>query len=123
MNAYNKLWTKTAFAKVPDFGSPEVDDPICHVKLFSQLSGWRWFIIGYDKETGEAYGLVQGHETELGNFVVNEVNPGDWSGEDMQSQNDNFKGRHIMPPFERDSGFKPTPLSTIREKLARTGHA
>jgi hypothetical protein len=124
MSPYNKLWTKTAFEKVPAYGSTsEQADPIAHVKLFCKLNGWRWFITEYDKKTGRAFGLVQGFSTEAGDFIINEVNPGDWEGEDMQSQNNNFRGRYPMPPFERDSSFKPTPLSVIRAKLEATGHA
>ncbi len=124
MSPYNTLWIKTAFAKVPTIdGSRDQEDPICHVKLICQLNGWRWFIIGYDPDTGLAFGLVQGAEIELGDFALREVNPGDWGGEDMQSQNNHFKGRYIMPPFERVSHFDPTPLSVIRKKLETTGYA
>lgn len=119
MSPYNKLWIKSAFAKVPTIDeSRGQDDPICYVKLFSPLNGWRWYIIGYDPDTGLAYGLVQGHETELGDFALREVNPGDWQGEDMQSQNDNFRGRYRIPPFERDGWFKPTVLSKVQAYLS-----
>jgi len=118
MSPYNKLWTKTKFAKVPAIGESDPSDPIAHVKLFSPLNGWRWYITEYDPETGNAFGLVQGFETELGEFALHEVKRGDWEGQDMQSQNNNFRQlRYRMPPFERDSSFKPTPLSKVRAKL------
>ena len=116
MSPYNKLWTKTAFQNVPNIGEAE-GDPICYVKFFSPLTGWRWYVTEYDPSTGRACGLVQGFETEYGDFIINEVNPGDWEGEDMQSQNDNFRGRYRCPPFERDAHFKPTLLSVVQEKL------
>jgi len=119
MHAYNKLWTKTAFKKVPEMKAQDGkgDEAIAHVKLFSPMNGWRWYVTEYDPETGEAFGLVQGHEIELGTFAVREVNPDDWGGEDMQSQNDNFRGKYRFPPFERDAHFTPTTIGKIRESL------
>ncbi len=118
----NNLWTKTAFRKVPPLKSQDGlgDDAIAYAKVFSPLSGWRWYITEYDPETGEAFGLVQGHETELGTFALN--NPlglEGWGGEDMQSQNDNFRGRYHFPPFERDLHFTPTTIGEIRKSLER----
>jgi len=120
----NVLWTKTAFAKVPKIMSQDGkgENAVAYVKLFSPLSGWRWYITEYDTETGEAFGLVQGSEVELGNFAIKEVNVGDWGGQDMQSHNDNFrKHRYRMPPFERDLHFKPTTIGKIR-KTIEVGH-
>lgn len=119
MSPYNKLWTKTAFAKVPAMRSQDGkgDNAVAFAKLFCPLNGWRWYITEYDRETGEAFGLVQGHEVELGNFAVREVNPGDWGGEDMQSQNNNWRGRYRFPPFERDAHFTPTTLGKIRASI------
>ena len=124
MHVYNKLWTKTAFAKVPAMKAQDGlgDDAVAHVKLFCPLNGWAWYITEYDPKPGEAFGLVQGHEIELGPFSVREVNPGDWSGEDMQSQNDNWREKkYRFPPFERDAHYKPTTLAKIREGIAN-GH-
>lgn len=113
----NTLVTKTAFAKVPNLMAQDGkgDDAIAYVKVFSPLNGWRYYITEYDPETGEAFGLVQGFETELGNFPLS----GDgWGGESMQDQNDNFRGKYPCPPFERDLYFTPTTLGKIRESLA-----
>lgn len=121
MAAANKLWTKTSFKKVPPLLAQDGkgDDAVAYVKIFSILSGWRWYITEYDPETGEAFGLVQGHEVELGTFALNDPFPKDegYGGEDMQSQNINFRGRYLCPPFERDLHFKPTTIGKIRESI------
>jgi len=119
MSPYNKLWTKTAFKNVPKLRGQDGlgDNAIAYVKFLSPLNGWRWYATEYDPETGEAYGLIQGDEIELGYFAIREVNVGDWNGNDMQSLNDNWKGSFRMPPFERDAHFKPQTLAKIREKL------
>jgi hypothetical protein len=118
----NNLWTKTAFAKVPTLKAQDGkgDDAIAYVKVFSPLNGWRWYITEYDPTTGEAFGLVQGHEVELGTIPLNNpLGEDGWDGEDMQYQNDHFRGRFIMPPFERDLHFKPTTIGAIRESIER----
>jgi len=120
MAAANKLWTKTAFKKVPGLREQENkgDDAIAHVKLFCPQNGWRWYITEYDPETGEAFGLVQGHEVELGTFAVNNpLGEDGWDGEDMQSQNNNWRGRYLYPPFERDMWFRPMTLREVKESI------
>jgi hypothetical protein len=47
-------------------------DPMCRVKLFGGGS-WTWFIAGFDPETGLAFGIVRGYETEEGDFDLNEI--------------------------------------------------
>lgn len=108
MSPYNKLWTKTAFAKVPAIGSQDGkgDNAVAHVKIFA-LSG-RWYVLEYDPETGRAFCLHQNTngDVSIGYSPINEVNPGDWDGEDMQSQNNQWKEKgYRFPPFERDSSF------------------
>lgn len=118
MSPYNKLWTKTAFAKVPAIGAQDGkgDDAIAHVKIFAR-SG-RWYVLEYDPETGNAFCLHQNShgDVSFGYSAICEVNPGDWSGEDMQSQNDHFRvNGYRMPPFERDSSFGRTKGWTVAE--------
>lgn len=118
----NKLWMKTAFARVPELKAQDGkgDDAVAYAKVFCPQNGWRWYITEYDPQTGEAFGLVQGHEVELGTFALN--NPlGDdgWDGEDMQSQNDNWRGKYPYPPFERDLHYKPHTIGEIRASIER----
>jgi len=122
MNAMNKLWNKTSFFNVPNIYSQDQkgDEAIAYVKLFCPQNGWRWYITEYDPKTGRAFGLVQGCEVELGYFAIRTVDKeNDWEGEDMQSQNDNWKGKYPYPPFERDKSFKPTSLNQIRKSIER----
>ncbi|KKM76660.1 hypothetical protein LCGC14_1377840 [marine sediment metagenome] len=121
MAAANKLVTKTAFRKVPPIGSQDglCDEAVVYAKVFCPQNGWRWYITEYNPETGEAFGLVQGHEVELGTFALDHPSGVDsWGGEDMQSQNDNWQGRYSYPPFERDLHFRPTTIEKVRESLA-----
>ena len=64
MHAYNKLWTKTAFKKVPGIGETDGqgDKALAHVKLFSPRTGQRWYVIEYDPENGRAFCLHTQHD-------------------------------------------------------------
>ncbi len=70
---------------------------MARVKLFSPSGSWTWFISEYDPKTRLAYGLVIGHERELGSFSMVEL-------VDLR-----------VPPFglpiERDLHWSPRPLS------------
>lgn len=120
---YNRLWTKTAYRNVPNLGETngQGDDAVAHVKIFSIRSQQRWYVIEYDPETGRAFCLVTDlitGDSELGYSAIREVNPGDYEPEDrggvMQCVNDDSR----VPPFERDSSFKPKTVGEIKEKLA-----
>lgn len=119
MAAANRLWIKTAFSMVPKMMEQDGlgDEAVARVKVLCPINGWRWYITEYDKETGECFGLVQGNEVELGNFALREVNTGDWGGEDMQSQNNNWRGKYRFPPFERDLHYVPKTIGQIRESI------
>jgi len=113
MKPANQLWTKTAFAKVPPIYSQDGkgDDAIAYVKVFCITNGWRYYITEYDPSTGEAFGLVQGFEVELGSFALT----GDqWTDDSMQQLNDKAR---ILPPFERDFHFKPATIGAIRAAI------
>lgn len=115
---YNKLWTKTSFAKVPGIGEQEGlgDEAKAYVKICCIRTGTRWYIFEYDKETGQAYcwcKTVSG-DGSFGYSAINEVTGGDWGGEDMQSLNDGVR----FPSLERESHFSPITIAKIREKFA-----
>ena len=122
----NKLVTKTAFARVPGLKAQDGkgDDAVPFAKVFCPQNGWRWYITEYDPATGEAFGLVQGHEVELGTFALNDPSdPTDadtgWDDEDMQSQNDNWQGKYPYPPFERDLHYRAQTIGEIRASIER----
>jgi len=51
----------------------ETIDPLFRVKLFDPCGSWSWFIQEYDPKTDIAFGLVKGHEEELGSFSLDEL--------------------------------------------------
>lgn len=48
------------------------DDPIVHVRYFSCVNGWDWWLLEFDG-TDEAFGLVEGYDDELGYFSIKEM--------------------------------------------------
>lgn len=81
----------------PLYATEDEADPTVHVHFFSCLNGWDWYLTEYDPETGEAFGLVAGFETEWGYFSVRE----------MEAVNA-AKG---FAAIERDEHFDKTPAS------------
>ncbi len=88
--------------KLPSLYSQEKkgDAAICHVKFFCPFNQWTWYATEYDKEDGIFFGLVVGHETELGYFSLAEFK------ETNESR--------ITPLIERDMHWTPKPLSECR---------
>tara|TARA_R100001510_G_C7632218_1_gene190896 strand:- start:105 stop:392 length:288 start_codon:yes stop_codon:yes gene_type:complete len=94
-----KLLTKEIINKLPKlYATEEVKDPQAIVKFFTPDGNWTWYATEYDGED-TFFGLVDGHEKELGNFSLSE----------LQS----IRGLMNLP-VERDICFKPTPLSELR---------
>ena len=84
----------------PLYANEHVDDPIARVKFFSPTSNWTWYATEFDG-TDTFFGLVKGHETELGYFSLREL-------------------ASVRGPFglgiERDLHFRPTPLSKLTKE-------
>ena len=98
-----KLITKELQRVTPAIGSQQnVINPIAYIKLFTPWSSWTWYIMEANFETGEAYGLVDGFEAELGYFDLNELSEITGPG-----------GLKI----ERDRWFQPTSLSRLKEQI------
>ncbi len=97
----SKLIPQTLLSDIPDlYETEEQTDPLCHVKLFTPDSSWTWYIIEFSKADAQTcYGYVQGLESELGYFLLEEL-------------------EHLRGPLdlaiERDMSFKPTPFSVIK---------
>ena len=53
-------------------GSGKGDDARIVVKFFTPDSSWTWYACEFDGED-TFFGLVRGHETELGYFSLNEL--------------------------------------------------
>lgn len=82
---------------IPALGSTDnEEDSIARVKFFTPDSSWTWFMTEYDPDQKLGFGLVNGHERELGYFSL----------EEMES----VKGPFGLP-IERDLHWTPKPLS------------
>ncbi len=99
----NKLIPKELLAILPDLHeTEEVNDPLCHIKLFTPDANWTWYIIELSKDDrSTCYGYVQGLENELGYFSLEEITE--------------VRGIFNLPA-ERDLHFKPTLLSKIMKE-------
>jgi len=88
--------------KIPKLYATEAaDDPIVQAKLFTPWTSWTWFVTEFDGED-TCFGLVSGHEVELGYFSLSELAAIEGPG-----------GLRI----ERDVHFVPQPLSRVRAEL------
>jgi len=94
-----KLLTKEIERKLPKLYETENEsDPTAHVKFFTPDGNWTWYATEYDGED-RFFGLVQGHEDELGYFSLSELK----------------RVRGLLGlPVERDILFRATPLSDVR---------
>lgn len=75
-------------------------------KFFTPDSSWTWYATEFDEEHGEFFGLVQGFETELGYFSLDEL--------------EKAKGPMGLK-IERDLHFKEMTLGDLMAKL-NAGH-
>ncbi len=68
-----KLLTEELRRRLPALYSQEnTKDPTAHVKFFTPDSSWTWYATEFDGED-TFFGLVRGHETELGYFSLEEL--------------------------------------------------
>ena len=81
------------------YTSEKQADPIAHLKFFTPDSSWTWYLTEYDPEERRCFGLVVGHERELGYFSLAEL--------------EEVRGPMGLP-IERDLYFKPCPLSQCK---------
>jgi Protein of unknown function (DUF2958) len=72
------------------------DDPIARVKFFTPDSSWTWYCLEYSPEERLFFGLVHGHDRELGYFSLDEMEAA--------------RGP-LGLPIERDLYWTPTPIS------------
>jgi hypothetical protein len=88
--------------KIPKIGETENQkDPVAVIKLFHPMSNWAWYITEYCSEDKLCFGLVDGHEKELGYFALDELEA--------------LKIRGLG--VERDLHWTPVPLSKIVEDV------
>ena len=88
----------------PFYTNENVAEPVALVRIFDPCGSWTWYVEEYDAETGEAFGLVDGHEMELGYFSLKELSE--------------HKGPMGIG-LEVDVWFTPTPISVLKERGAK----
>lgn len=97
-----------AYVFIPDDKAKEIPtlystensaDPMAVLKFFTPDSSWTWFLTEYDPEERLCFGLVIGHERELGYFSLTEL--------------EQLRGPMGLP-VERDLHFQPTPISECK---------
>ena len=80
------------------------DAAVVHFKCFTPWSNWTWYALEYDPDEGVCFGLVVGHEVELGTFSLCEL-------------------LEIRGPYglqiERDLHWTPKPLADVRREVGR----
>ena len=81
------------------YATEQEDDPLAVLKYFTPDGSWTWFLTEYDPEQRLAFGLVIGHERELGYFSFTELEV--------------VRGPMGLP-VERDLHFQPKRLSLCR---------
>jgi hypothetical protein len=105
--------------KLPALYSQEKEeDPTIHLKFFDPVGSWTWYASEgspvdedgyYDTDKPKVdflfFGLVAGHETELGYFSLKE----------LKAAKEGIKGIRALP-IERDVWFKPSKLSEVKKK-------
>ena len=105
----HKLMTKEIGDTIPAlYANEDVENynsVLAFVKLFSPYNGWRWYITEWDRQNGLCFGLVEGFETELGYFSLDEL-----------AEATVFGG---VPAVERDLYWKPKTLGAIRRESSR----
>ena len=99
-----KLLTKADDKVLPALYSQEnVDDPAWWSPSGSHpFSEWRWYATEGQQQDGDwlFFGLVKGHEAEMGYWTLSELDVKGMSGK--------------LPLVERDTWWTPTPLSKIK---------
>lgn len=70
-----KLLTKTIEKSLPALYSQDGkgDEALARVKFFCPWGGWTWYVTEYNPTDRLFFGLVVGHETELGYFSLDEL--------------------------------------------------
>ena len=100
-----KLLTKELERCLPPlYDNENKKDPLVCGHFF--LGGWDWYPMEYSKDERVFFGYVAGLECELGYFSLDEL-------EGVR----NKMGLGV----ERDTGFKPKPLSKVKEELRKNG--
>jgi len=97
------LMTKELEKIIPAMYSSEntkLEDKIVYAKFFTPDSNWTWWVLEYDKTEQIMFCMVHGHEKELGNVYLPEL--------------ESVKGP-LGLKVERDLHFNPQRYGDIEE--------
>ena len=95
----HKLMPEAIAEHIPSFYATENEkDPTARLKWFTPDSSWTWYVTEYDPKERLCFGLVIGHERELGYFSLEEI--------------ESVRGP-LGLPVERDLHFTPTKVSEL----------
>jgi hypothetical protein len=94
--------TKTIERRFAQLGCQDGHDAVVVTKWFDPTSQWTWYVTEYDPSDGRCFGLVVGHEVELGYFSLEEIS----------SVRVRFGLR-----IERDLWWREMKLSEVRAKI------
>ena len=102
----HELMTKELGDKIPALyaneNAADYDDVLAAAKLFSPYGNWTWYVTEWDAETGTCFGLVEGFETEIGYFSLDELADATVFGD--------------VPAVERDLYWEPKTIGEIRRQ-------
>ena len=104
-DAYDYIPATLASQIPPLYATEKLDDPTVWIKLFTPDSNWTWYLTEFDPDERLGFGLVIGHEQELGYVSLDEM-----------SESRGPLGLRV----ERDLHFLPQPLSQVRALHAGT---
>jgi len=83
------------------YAASEEPDPLVHAKFFAPWANWTWYAIEFDGED-LFFGLVDGHELELGYFSLSEL--------------ESIRGPGGLT-IERDLHYEPVRLQTLKDRI------
>lgn len=101
-----KLLTKEIAKKLPKLGATDGTDGVVVAKFFTPDANWTWYVTeGEPRGNGdwELFGLVDGHELELGHFLLSEV-------EELRGP--------LGLPVERDAWWSEKKVSEVKKENA-----
>lgn len=99
-----KLMTKEIEARFAKLGRQESkgEQAIVVCKFFTPWTNWTWYATEYNPEDRTFFGLVEGHETELGYFSLDEI-------EEVRGP--------VGLKIERDKFWQERTLAEVRAKI------
>lgn len=96
-----KLLTKALEKQLPALYAQDGkgNEAIAYAKFFTPDANWTWYATEYSPETKTFFGLIDGHDKELGYFTLTDL--------------ETIRGKMNLP-VERDMYFSPTPVKDLR---------